>query len=201
MRVSSSSRESPPRVPACSRSRRPPRARASAGARAGALALAALFAGCSVIAPAPPPPTIPAAAAPPPAAPATAAAGASIAAFAATLVGTPYHFGGADAQGFDCSGLALYVHERLGIAIPRTAAEQQREAQPVALADLQPGDLVFFRLGSQHVNHVGVYTGDGLFVHAPHAGVAVSSADLRVGYYARHLASAGRYWSVAATAR
>ena len=170
------------------------------------LALAALIAGCSVLAPAPPvpresAPAPAAAAAPVPAPSATSASGAGIASLAATLVGTPYQFGGADEQGFDCSGLALYVHERLGIAIPRTAAEQQREAQPVALADLQPGDLVFFRIGSRHVNHVGVYTGEGRFVHAPHAGVAVTSADLRAGYYARHLASAGRYWSVAATMR
>jgi cell wall-associated NlpC family hydrolase len=177
---------------------------------APALALATVLAACSVVAPAPPPPVPreepppPPAAAPPTAALATApeaAPGADIAALAATLVGTPYHFGGADQQGFDCSGLALYVHERLGIAIPRTAREQQHEAQPVALAQLQPGDLVFFRIGSRHVNHVGVYTGDGRFVHAPHAGVAVTSADLHDGYYARHLASAGRYWSVAATPR
>jgi len=160
------------------------------------LALTALLAACSVLAPAPPPPA-PAAPAPAPAAAAAPGTGASIAALAATLIGTPYHFGGADEQGFDCSGLALYVHERVGIAIPRTAAEQQREAQPVALAALRPGDLVFFRLGARHVNHVGVYSGDGRFIHAPHAGVAVTSADLHEGYYARHLVSAGRYWSAA----
>jgi cell wall-associated NlpC family hydrolase len=168
------------------------------------LAPVLLLSACSVLAPAPPPPV--------PRASDTAAAlalpdgaraeeGASIAALAATLIGTPYHFGGADAQGFDCSGLALYVHERVGIAIPRTAAEQQREAQPVPLAELQPGDLVFFRIGARHVNHVGVYSGEGRFIHAPHAGVAVTSADLQDGYYARHLVSAGRYWSVAATAQ
>jgi cell wall-associated NlpC family hydrolase len=165
------------------------------------LAPALLLAACSVLAPAPPPPVArasePAAAAAPAAAPEE---GASIAALAATLIGTPYHFGGADQQGFDCSGLALYVHEHVGIAIPRTAAEQQREAQPVPLAELRPGDLVFFRIGARHVNHVGVYSGDGRFIHAPHAGVAVTSADLHEGYYARHLVSAGRYWSAAAAA-
>jgi len=166
-----------------------------------ALAPALLLAACSVLAPAPPAPVPRASEAPPPSAPAGAAAaeeGASIAALAASLIGTPYHFGGADEQGFDCSGLALYVHERVGIAIPRTAAEQQREAQPVPLAELRPGDLVFFRIGARHVNHVGVYSGDGRFIHAPHAGVAVTSADLHDAYYARHLVSAGRYWSVAA---
>jgi cell wall-associated NlpC family hydrolase len=167
---------------------------------APALALSALLGACSVLAPAPPPPVPRASAAAPAAVPPGAAneAGANIAALAATLIGTPYQFGGADQQGFDCSGLALYVHERVGIAIPRTAAEQQREAQPVPLAELRPGDLVFFRIGARHVNHVGVYSGDGRFIHAPHAGVAVTSADLNEGYYARHLVSAGRYWSAAA---
>src|SRR5579862_10017098 len=57
---------------------------------------------------------------------ATTTPGAAIAASAAALIGTPYEFGGADVGGFDCSGLALYVYERAGISIPRTAAEQQR---------------------------------------------------------------------------
>ena len=144
-----------------------------------------------------PPPSAPAlhSPAPPLAAPAGEfEEGAAIAGFAAALVGSPYHFGGADAGGFDCSGLALYVHEQVGLEIPRTAAEQLRAAHPVALAQLAPGDLVFFRIHSKHVNHVGVYTGEGHFVHAPRAGRAVAYADLSNGYYARHLASAGRFW-------
>src|SRR5262245_36599692 len=66
--------------------------------------------------------------------------GHAIARQAAALVGRPYQFGGADGAGFDCSGLALYVHERVGLTIPRTAAEQQRAAQPVAPGQLEPGD-------------------------------------------------------------
>ncbi len=120
--------------------------------------------------------------------------GAAIATAAAALVGTPYHFGGADAGGFDCSGLALYVHERVGLNIPRTASEQQQAARPVPLAQILPGDLVFFRIRKRGIDHVGIYTGAGRFVHAPHAGVAVSSADLSGGYYARHIVSAGRFW-------
>jgi murein DD-endopeptidase len=120
--------------------------------------------------------------------------GAAIARAAALMIGAPYHFGGADAAGFDCSGLALYVHETVGLAIPRTAAEQQRAARPVPLAELSPGDLVFFRIRSRHVNHVGIYAGDGRFIHAPRAGLAVSYADLSRGFYAQHLVSAGRFW-------
>ncbi len=121
-------------------------------------------------------------------------AGAAIVRIAVSLVGTRYQFGGADEAGFDCSGLALYVHEQAGLAIPRTAAAQQRAARPVPLAQLQPGDLVFFSSDGQVVDHVGIYTGFGRFIHAPHAGVAVSYAELASAYYARHLVSAGRFW-------
>lgn len=114
---------------------------------------------------------------------------------AATLVGTRYHFGGADQAGFDCSGLAFYVHESLGIAIPRSAADQQRAAQAVPLSQLAPGDLVFFSIRSHRVDHVGIYAGFGRFIHAPHQGVPVSYAELSGGYYAHHLVSAGRFWN------
>jgi murein DD-endopeptidase len=127
--------------------------------------------------------------------PQIAAQGQTIAAAAAARIGTPYHFGGADAAGFDCSGLALYAHEQAGLYIPRTAAEQQRAARPVAIAQLLPGDLVFFRIrAARGVDHVGVYTGGGRFVHAPRAGQAVSYAQLDEGFYAQHLVSAGRFW-------
>lgn len=113
---------------------------------------------------------------------------------AVALVGTPYHFGGADAAGFDCSGLALYAHERAGIMIPRTAAAQQHAARTVPLSALVPGDLVFFRLHAHGVDHVGIYCGKGRFIHAPHAGRKVAYGDLRAGYYAHHVVSAGRFW-------
>jgi cell wall-associated NlpC family hydrolase len=120
--------------------------------------------------------------------------GLAIAGVAAQLIGTPYQFGGADAQGFDCSGLAVYTHEHVGLEIPRTAEEQKRAARPVPLDDLSPGDLVFFRIGTSHVNHVGIYAGDGRFIHAPRSGAVVSYATLSEGYYRRHLVSAGRFW-------
>jgi cell wall-associated NlpC family hydrolase len=125
--------------------------------------------------------------------------GTVIARTAAQLIGAPYQFGGADVQGFDCSGLAVYAHERVGLQIPRTAEEQRRAAHPVALQALEPGDLVFFRirhhLGGRRVDHVGIYAGDGKFIHAPRSGGVVSYADLHDGYYRKHLAGAGRFWS------
>ena len=155
----------------------------------------AFLGGCSPLAPKPPE-AVPPASTPAPAPPRE-EQGAAIAAFAAALIGSRYAFGGADQHGFDCSGLALYVHERAGISIPRTAAEQQRAARPVPLKQLRPGDLVFFRFGRRGIDHVGVYSGAGRFIHAPHAGVAVASAELAGGYYARHLVSAGRFWGAA----
>jgi murein DD-endopeptidase len=119
--------------------------------------------------------------------------GDTIAAIAASLVGARYQFGGADTAGFDCSGLALYVHERVGLPIPRTARQQRLAARPVPLAELAPGDLVFFSL-HHRIDHVGVYAGGGRFIHAPRAGLAVAYADLTTGYYRQHLVSAGRFW-------
>jgi murein DD-endopeptidase len=121
-------------------------------------------------------------------------AGAAMVKAAAAMVGTPYHFGGAEPAGFDCSGLALYVHERLGLSIPRTAAAQSRAARPVPLAQLAPGDLLFFHLHAHGIDHVGIYAGDGRFIHAPRAGLAVSYADLHSSSYSHHLVSAGRFW-------
>jgi murein DD-endopeptidase len=165
------------------------------------LLAALLLAGCATV-PVPPaqPPSPPSPPPSAPAAPAPAAApadtGAVIAGIAASLVGTRYQFGGADQGGFDCSGLALYVHERVGLAIPRTAAAQQRAALAVARGQLEPGDLVFFRIRSRGVDHVGVYAGDGRFVHAPRVGRAVTFADLGSGFYAQHFVAAGRFWQL-----
>ncbi len=156
--------------------RRAPRAFA-----AGALLVAALLLAACAAPPhraAPPPDT-----------------GAAMAALAVSLVGTPYQFGGADAAGFDCSGLALYVHARVGLAIPRTAREQRHAALPVPFSALAPGDLIFFRVHSRHVDHVGVYVGGGRFVHAPRAGGAVAYGELgEGGYYRARVAGAGRFW-------
>jgi murein DD-endopeptidase len=121
--------------------------------------------------------------------------GIPIARSAAQLVGAPYHFGGADLQGFDCSGLAVYVYERVGVEIPRTANAQQQAARPVGLESLSPGDLVFFRIHSRHVNHVGIYAGGGRFIHAPRSGETVSYGNLTAGYYHKHFAGAGRFWN------
>jgi len=88
---------------------------------------------------------------------------------AASLAGIYYVWGGTTTAGFDCSGFTQYVFNKLGISIPRTAAEQQQALMPVS--DPRPGDLVFF--GSP-AYHVGIYAGNGMMWDAPHSGAAVA---------------------------
>ena len=78
-----------------------------------------------------------------------------------------------------------------GLAIPRTAAAQQRTARAVPAAQLAAGDLVFFHIRSRAVDHVGIYSGGGRFIHAPRAGHAVEYADLRKGFYRTALRERG----------
>jgi cell wall-associated NlpC family hydrolase len=130
---------------------------------------------------------------PPAAVPATATPaderGVEIVRRAEALIGTPYRYGGADPQGFDCSGLVRYVFAGSGVDVPRTAAEQQVAARPVPDDDLEPGDLVFFRMPE---THVGIYAGDGTFIHAPRSGRPVTRARIDDPYYILNFAGAGR---------
>jgi len=98
-------------------------------------------------------------------------------------------------HGFDCSGLAVYAYEQSGMEIPRTADAQRRAARPISVDALSPGDLVFFRIHSRHVNHVGIYAGGGRFIHAPHSGQRVSYGNLEDAYYHKHFVGAGRFWN------
>jgi murein DD-endopeptidase len=124
--------------------------------------------------------------------------GALVAREAAQLIGTPYRYGGDDPRGFDCSGLVFYTHDKRGIEVPRTADEQSRAATPVPTDELVPGDLIFFRIGSRKVDHVGIYAGGGRFIHAPSTGQVVSMAYLDDPYYRRHMIGAGRFWRASA---
>ena len=117
-------------------------------------------------------------------------------------LGAPYRFGGASPEGFDCSGLVLHVHGLAGLTVPRTAAGQSLQARPVQRADLQAGDLLFFssRGRGREVDHVGIYAGDGRFVHAPRTGRDVGYDRLDDPWWAARFAMAGRFWADAAQA-
>jgi cell wall-associated NlpC family hydrolase len=120
--------------------------------------------------------------------------GDALADFALSLLGTRYRYGGATPAGFDCSGLVFYAHRKLGLAVPRTSRDQAGKAEPVKPRKLRRGDLVFFKIGGRHVNHVGIYIGERNFVHAPGAGKPVTVNSLDEEFYADAFSSAGRFW-------
>lgn len=117
------------------------------------------------------------------------ALGARVAALARGFVGRPYRYGGETPSGFDCSGLVYYVYRSLGVAVPRTAAEQRASAKRIPADALAPGDLVFFYTPE---DHVGIYLGGGEFVHAPASGRLVERARLDSPYFILGFAGAGR---------
>lgn len=112
------------------------------------------------------------------------------------VLGVPYRRGGNSVdEGFDCSGFTRYVFEHtLGRVLPRRADEQARAEglSPVARPDLQPGDLVFFNTLRRSFSHVGIYLGDGKFIHAPRSGAAVRVEDMRSAYWQRRFNGARR---------
>jgi len=96
-------------------------------------------------------------------------------------VGIRYRYGGASPeQGFDCSGLVTYVFEQAwGVSLPRSTADQRSVGHAVKRGRLEPGDLVFYNTRNRPYSHVGIYLGDGMFVHAPRRGqrVRVENVD------------------------
>lgn len=103
---------------------------------------------------------------------------------AAQYLGTPYKYGGAGPGGFDCSGFTSFIFGRAGISLPRTAAGQYSVGVAVDKANLMPGDLVMFNSGGGGISHVGIYCGNGQFIHSssPRSGGVIYSS-LNSGYY------------------
>ena len=119
--------------------------------------------------------------------------GAQILAEAQKYIGCPYRAGGSSPSGFDCAGLVYYVLNQLGLAPYRSPADQYKMGTPVDKSSLIPGDLVFFRLTSGgSISHVGIYAGNGQFLHAPNSRSPVSYSSLTEGYWAEHYYGACR---------
>lgn len=115
---------------------------------------------------------------------------------ALNFLGVPYRRGGnSAAHGFDCSGFTRQVFETsLGLLLPRRVDEQAHAPGLVAIqrSELQPGDLVFFNTLRRTFSHVGIYLGDGKFIHAPRPGGEVRVEDMRFSYWARRFTGARR---------
>jgi len=113
------------------------------------------------------------------------------AAHAAKMVGKPYRYGGASPSGFDCSGLVQFSYRQAGVAVPRSTEEQLRASKPVR-GSMRRGDLLFFDQEGKKKSHVGLYLGNGKFVHAPSSGKRVRTDTLDAKYWKQHLAEVRR---------
>jgi len=114
--------------------------------------------------------------------------------FAMTLRNIRYHRGGREpSTGFDCSGFVRYVYQHtLGKELPGDSASQYLAGTKVDRAEMKTGDLVFFRIRGKNVSHVGIYLGDGRFIHSPSSGKRVSVSALNEAYWAKRFVGAKR---------
>ncbi len=117
-----------------------------------------------------------------------------LASTALTYLGIKYRFGGnSPAQGFDCSGLVRYAAEKsLGLKLPRSSSEMARLGESIKKSELERGDLVFFNTRGKRFSHVGIYLGDGKFVHAPSTGSKVRVEDMNIAYWKKRYNGARR---------
>lgn len=116
--------------------------------------------------------------------------------FALGLIDIGYQFGGRNPEaGLDCSGMVSYVFGRAaGLRLQGSAADLARQGRPVTPAQLRPGDLVFFNTLERPFSHVGIYIGDGRFVHAPSSRGKVRIDSLRQGWYAGRFEAARTFF-------
>lgn len=121
--------------------------------------------------------------------------GAVAARTAERFVGIPYLWGGNNVvEGMDCSGFVRAVYNLCGVNIPRSSREQFRVGENVGKIDLKDGDLVFFGRSEDAINHVGIYAGNGRFVHAPRRGDEIKVTSLDDPYFAKMYVGARRYF-------
>lgn len=117
-------------------------------------------------------------------------------------IGVPYRRGGVSPSGFDCSGFVRFVFRAFGVQLNRSSGTQATQGDAVAPGEIQPGDLLFFRIRGNRIGHVGIYLGGGQFIHAGSRGDSgtrgVKIARLDSSFYARRLVSARRVVKVGA---
>lgn len=110
------------------------------------------------------------------------------------FLGVPYRRGGTTVEsGFDCSGFVRAMFEQtIGLVLPRNAAQQAAATQTIDRAELRPGDLVFFNTMRHAFSHVGIYVGNGKFIHSPKPGAEVRVEDMGGSYWAKRFDGARR---------
>ncbi len=115
---------------------------------------------------------------------------------AESFIGTPYQWGGTSPEeGFDCSGLAQAVYQLNGLNLPRSAAAQYDAGRGVEADRLQKGDLVFFSIARNgRISHVGIYCGDGAFIHAPGAGKRIRTDRMADSYFSARYEGGRKYF-------
>lgn len=113
---------------------------------------------------------------------------------AMNLLGVPYRRGGNSVEtGFDCSGFVRAIYEQtVGLVLPRRADQQAAATEAIDKNELKPGDLVFFNTMRRAFSHVGIYVGDGKFIHAPRSGSSVRVEDMAASYWAKRFNGARR---------
>jgi cell wall-associated NlpC family hydrolase len=113
------------------------------------------------------------------------------------LLGVPYKRGGiSEEKGFDCSGFVRHMFEKsVGLVLPRRAEDQAKVTEEINRSELKPGDLVFFNTMKRTFSHVGIYVGDGKFIHAPRPGKSVRVDDMREAYWQKRFNGARRVQS------
>lgn len=124
--------------------------------------------------------------------PAAGSIGEQIVAFAEQFLGTPYVWAGSSPSGFDCSGFVSYVFKNFGYTVNRTAASMYTNGVAVDKSELQIGDAVFFASSSESIGHVGIYIGDGEFIHSSSGCGYVTISGLDESYYSRMYVGARR---------
>ena len=110
------------------------------------------------------------------------------------MIGIPYRFGGTSAEtGFDCSGFVRAIYQdTMGHLLPRKADDQAKATQKIDKKELKPGDLVFFNTMRRTFSHVGIYVGDGQFIHSPSKGKSVRVENMNTSYWAKRFNGARR---------
>lgn len=112
------------------------------------------------------------------------------------LVGTPYRWGGTTENGFDCSGMIQYLYKNaLNVNIPRTSRQMAEASRKISPKKLKSGDLVFFNTSGRGISHVGLYIGNGEFIHAPTSSGTIRTARLDQPYFRQRFTGAHTFFA------